>query len=47
MPDIAFATYTKAFEEPKLEEGFQEIKQIHFNFEGTDEEKAAYNMWFG
>lgn len=32
-------------EEPTLDEGFHEIKKIHWIFEGTEEERRCWSMW--
>ncbi|CAG8602483.1 2952_t:CDS:10, partial [Paraglomus occultum] len=39
IPDVAYRTFKSRFEEPTPSEGFAEIKQINFIFEGTDEER--------
>jgi bifunctional polynucleotide phosphatase/kinase len=42
---MAFTSFRANYEEPTLEEGFTEIKQINFRFEGTEEERRRWNMW--
>ncbi|CAG8743877.1 12580_t:CDS:1, partial [Dentiscutata heterogama] len=44
LPDIAYNVYNSKFSEPKLEEGFQEIKHINFVFEGNDHERKSFNL---
>lgn len=39
------AGFDKAYEEPTPTEGFAEIKKVNFVFEGTDAERARWNMW--
>jgi bifunctional polynucleotide phosphatase/kinase len=42
---MAFTSFRNAYQEPKLEEGFAEIKQVNFKFEGNDEEHRRWSMW--
>ncbi|CAG8490528.1 21222_t:CDS:10, partial [Racocetra persica] len=44
LPEIAFNVYKSKFSEPKLEEGFQEIKHINFIFEGSDHDKKIFDL---
>ncbi|CAG8789671.1 2778_t:CDS:10, partial [Dentiscutata erythropus] len=44
IPDIAYNVYKSKFSEPKLEEGFQEIKHINFVFEGSDIDRKSFNL---
>ncbi|CAG8600395.1 12756_t:CDS:10, partial [Acaulospora morrowiae] len=46
LPDISFQVYKSKFSEPTLDEGFQEIKLINFIFEGNEEERKKYEMWY-
>ncbi|GAA5986189.1 hypothetical protein JCM11641_002883 [Rhodosporidiobolus odoratus] len=45
LPMIAFTSYKQRFQQPKMEEGFDELKQIHFKFEGTPEEFKKWQRW--
>ncbi|KAF9257815.1 PNK3P-domain-containing protein [Marasmius fiardii PR-910] len=45
LPYLAFTSYKGAFEEPKLDEGFLEIKKINWVFEGDEEERRHWSMW--
>ena len=45
LPRSVLLGFQKAYEEPTLAEGFSEIKKVNWVFEGSDEEKARYNMW--
>ncbi|GAA5838084.1 hypothetical protein JCM5353_004491 [Sporobolomyces roseus] len=45
LPEIAFSSFASAYQEPKLEEGFSEIKHISFKFEGTDEQRQKWERW--
>ncbi|MBW0523120.1 hypothetical protein O181_062835, partial [Austropuccinia psidii MF-1] len=45
LPTLAFSSYAKNFEEPALEEGFDEMKKVNFVFEGTESERSAWHMY--
>ena len=45
LPRSVLLGFQKAYEEPTQAEGFSEIKKVNWVFEGSDEEKARYNMW--
>ncbi|EIM90535.1 PNK3P-domain-containing protein [Stereum hirsutum FP-91666 SS1] len=45
LPKFAFATYEKGFEEPTMEEGFDEIQKVQWQFEGSEEERQRWSMW--
>ncbi|GAA5852634.1 hypothetical protein JCM8547_002572 [Rhodosporidiobolus lusitaniae] len=45
LPLIAFNSYAKNFQQPKLEEGFDEVKQINFRFDGPPEELSRWSRW--
>ncbi|KAI0340139.1 PNK3P-domain-containing protein [Trametopsis cervina] len=42
---MAFTSFRNAYEPPKLDEGFSEIKEVNFKFEGDAEERRRWNMW--
>lgn len=43
---MAFIDFQRRYEEPKLEEGFEDITRVDFVFRGTEEEKAIWkNFW--
>ncbi|ORX47153.1 PNK3P-domain-containing protein [Hesseltinella vesiculosa] len=42
---VVFNTYNSRFESPTLGEGFDEIKHIHFSFDGTEGELATWKKW--
>ncbi|CAG8686270.1 10339_t:CDS:2 [Acaulospora colombiana] len=46
LPDVSFQVYKSKFCEPTLDEGFQEIKLINFIFEGNEEERRKFEMWY-
>lgn len=33
------------YEEPKMTEGFAEIRKVNWVFEGSEEEQKRWNMW--
>ncbi|KAK7466961.1 DNA kinase/phosphatase Pnk1 [Stygiomarasmius scandens] len=45
LPYLAFTSFKSSFEEPELPEGFTEIRQVNWSFEGTEEERKHWNMW--
>lgn len=45
LPYLAIAGFEKDFEIPTVEEGFQEIKTIHWVFQGDAEAKHRWGMW--
>ena len=42
---MALTSFKASFEEPTLDEGFREIKQVNWVFEGDEEERKRWNMW--
>ncbi|KAJ3896711.1 polynucleotide kinase 3 phosphatase-domain-containing protein [Lentinula edodes] len=45
VPYLAFTSFRNSYEEPSLSEGYSEIKQVNWIFEGTEEEKKNWSMW--
>jgi len=47
IPDVAYRTYNKNFEEPTTSEGFSEVRQIEFvpDFRGDEEFKKVWQQW--
>ncbi|KAF9493422.1 PNK3P-domain-containing protein [Pleurotus eryngii] len=45
VPYLAFTGYRAAFEEPEVDEGFDEIRQVNWEFEGGEEERKKWGMW--
>ncbi|GLB35210.1 putative PNK3P-domain-containing protein [Lyophyllum shimeji] len=45
VPYMAFTGFRDKFEEPQPEEGFTEIKRVHWIFNGTAEETRYWSMW--
>jgi bifunctional polynucleotide phosphatase/kinase len=42
---MIFKGFQKAFEEPKVEEGFTELVAVNWLFVGTDVEREHWNKW--
>jgi bifunctional polynucleotide phosphatase/kinase len=42
---LAFASYAGDLEEPKMEEGFDEIRRVNFRWEGTEEQRRKWDMY--
>lgn len=45
LPFMAFTSFRSNYEEPKLEEGFAEIKKVNWIFSGDAEERRYWSMW--
>ncbi|KAJ7582486.1 polynucleotide kinase 3 phosphatase-domain-containing protein [Mycena floridula] len=45
LPQVAFASFDKEFEEPTLAEGFTEVREINWVFQGTEEQEKYWSMW--
>ncbi|KAJ8488116.1 hypothetical protein ONZ45_g14072 [Pleurotus djamor] len=45
VPYLAFTGFRSAFEEPEMDEGFDEVKKINFVWEGGEEERKRWEMW--
>ncbi|KAF2673861.1 polynucleotide kinase 3 phosphatase [Microthyrium microscopicum] len=46
LPGLAFNSFASRYQEPKLGEGFSEIIQISFAFDGTPEERAVWSKYW-
>ena len=44
VPNIAYFGFQKNYEEPSPEEGFSEIIDVRWYFEGSEEERKRWNM---
>jgi bifunctional polynucleotide phosphatase/kinase len=45
VPYLGFSGFRDNYEEPQLSEGFVEIKNVNWVFQGTDDEKRHWSMW--
>lgn len=45
LPALAFVSYAKNFEEPTVDEGFIELKKVRFAFEGSSQERTAWEKY--
>lgn len=43
LPGIAFKSFQQRFQEPKLDEGFEDITKVDFSWQGTPEQKAVWS----
>ncbi|CZT20336.1 related to bifunctional polynucleotide phosphatase/kinase [Ramularia collo-cygni] len=46
LPKMAFNSFTSRYREPKLEEGFQDITEVAFVFEGNEDQKAQWEKYW-
>jgi bifunctional polynucleotide phosphatase/kinase len=46
LPSNAFPIYNNAFEEPNVKEGLEDITKVDFIFEGTEDEKEVWRMYW-
>ncbi|KZT29942.1 PNK3P-domain-containing protein, partial [Neolentinus lepideus HHB14362 ss-1] len=45
VPYLAYTSFRGAFEEPKADEGFEEVRTVNWVFEGDEEERRRWSMW--
>ena len=45
VPYIAFTGFQSAYEGPKVDEGFTEVRSVRWRFEGGELERKAWDMW--
>ncbi|KAM4065737.1 polynucleotide kinase 3 phosphatase domain-containing protein [Hirsutella rhossiliensis] len=46
LPKLAFTGFASRFKEPKVQEGFQDVTEIHFKFRGTREEFDTWGRYW-
>jgi bifunctional polynucleotide phosphatase/kinase len=46
LPSSVFPMYRKAFQPPELVEGFEDITQVEFALEGTEEQRIAWAKYW-
>lgn len=46
LPAIAFADYGRRYQAPALDEGFEDIIPVEFQFKGTEEEKKLWAQYW-
>lgn len=46
LSTIAFRTFKSKLQEPTTREGFQEVKKINFIFDGSEQDKTAWQRWW-
>ncbi|GAA5840763.1 hypothetical protein JCM9279_001214 [Rhodotorula babjevae] len=47
LPLMAFMGYKSRLEVPRLDEGFDDLKHVHFKFSGSDEQLKRWHQWLG
>ncbi|KAI0051582.1 PNK3P-domain-containing protein [Auriscalpium vulgare] len=45
VPYMAFTSFADSYEEPKVEEGYTEVREVNWVFEGDEEERRHWSMW--
>ncbi|TFK50051.1 PNK3P-domain-containing protein [Heliocybe sulcata] len=45
VPYLAYTSFRGAYEEPVVEEGFDEVRSVNWVFEGGEEERRRWGMW--
>ncbi|KAF2184429.1 PNK3P-domain-containing protein [Zopfia rhizophila CBS 207.26] len=46
LPKLAFTGFASRYREPTLEEGFQDVIKIDFEFEGSEEQQKLWSMYW-
>ncbi|KXL43394.1 MAG: hypothetical protein FE78DRAFT_152389 [Acidomyces sp. 'richmondensis'] len=46
LPKIAFSSFVSRYQEPKLEEGFEDITRVDFKFHGSDQQKQIWRRFW-
>lgn len=46
LPPIAFRSFAQSYVQPSIDEGFQDITTVHFEFEGTDAERKIWSKYW-
>jgi len=46
LPKLAFNSFASRFKEPKKKEGFQNIVEVDFRFQGTKEEYSTWGRYW-
>ncbi len=42
---MAFTGFENAYEAPSMNEGFSEVRDVPWRFEGSEEERRHWSMW--
>lgn len=45
LPHVAFTSFENAYEAPSVNEGFSEVRDVPWRFEGNEEERRHWSMW--
>lgn len=46
LPKMAFTSFTGRYREPTLDEGFQDITKVAFEFRGDEEQRALWGKYW-
>ncbi|RMZ77376.1 hypothetical protein DV737_g4399, partial [Chaetothyriales sp. CBS 132003] len=46
LPGIAFRSFLQRFQHPKIDEGFEDITAVDFDFKGTPEQQAIWSKYW-
>jgi len=46
LPQLAFNTFASRFQKPSLDEGFTEIIEVDFKFEGSKDTKKLWSRYW-
>lgn len=46
LPGMAFSGFTSRYREPKLSEGFQDIIEVPFRFQGNEDQKKIWKQYW-
>lgn len=45
LPKAALLEFQKNYEEPTMDEGFDELQSVQWEFQGNEEERKRWSMW--
>jgi bifunctional polynucleotide phosphatase/kinase len=45
LPALAFKSFAERFEKPSKDEGFTDVKEVTFKFEGSEDERELWAKW--
>jgi len=46
LPGIAFRSFMQRFQEPTLQEGFEDIYKVDFEFKGTEDQRKLWSRYW-
>ena len=45
LPYMALTSFESAYEAPSMKEGYSEVRDVPWRFEGSEEERRHWSMW--